>query len=245
MSPTPVNTTSVLALISQSGLVAKIVLLMLLGASITCWAIIFTKWKVLKAAHLQNDKFINIFWNSKSIDEIITKTEKFQASPVASVFKYAVKELRRVSGGEISSNTPSERLENVQRALMRASSSEIASLEKNVAWLATTASAAPFVGLFGTVWGIMNAFQNIGATGAANLAVVAPGISEALITTATGIAAAIPAVIAYNYFLGQIKKVAVDIDCFTQDFVNIVHRSLNSSQMPPTPPSTSSQKKGE
>ncbi|MGZ3688950.1 MAG: MotA/TolQ/ExbB proton channel family protein, partial [Bdellovibrionota bacterium] len=102
----------------------------------------------------------------------------------------------------------------------------IASLERNVGWLATTASAAPFVGLFGTVWGIMNSFQNIGATGAASLAVVAPGISEALITTATGIGAAIPAVVAYNFFAGQIKRIAVDMDTFSHDFINIVQRSV-------------------
>ena len=98
-----------------------------------------------------------------------------------------------------------------------------------MSWLATTASAAPFIGLFGTVWGIMNSFQSIGVTGSANLAVVAPGISEALIATATGLAAAIPAVIAYNHFVGQIKRLAVDMDCFSHDLLNIIQRNALST----------------
>jgi biopolymer transport protein TolQ len=121
-------------------------------------------------------------------------------------------------------------MESVQRTLSRTSNEQISNLEKNLNWLATTASAAPFVGLFGTVLGIMNAFHSIAATGAANLAIVAPGISEALITTATGIGAAIPAVIAYNYFIGEIKKVAVDIEYFSQDFISIIQRGSNSGR---------------
>lgn len=222
--------TGILDLISEAGLVAKFVLLLLSGASVLCWAIIITKWKSLKIAREQNEKFMSLFWNGKSIDELVTKSEKFPNSPVASVFKYGVKELRKISSSDSNISSNADKVDNIYRALIRASSSEVSQLEKHVNWLATTASAAPFVGLFGTVWGIMNSFQNIGATGAANLAVVAPGISEALITTATGIAAAIPAVIAYNAFVGQIKKVAVDMECFTQDFINIIQRSLLSSK---------------
>jgi len=226
MAPTHLAQTGVLDLIYQAGWVAKFVLLLLTGASIVCWAIIVTKWKTLQVVHQQNEKFMNIFWNGKNIDEIVTKTEKFPNSPVAAVFKYAVKELRKFSTAETGGASAADRVDNVYRALIRASSSEISILERHVGWLATTASAAPFVGLFGTVWGIMNSFQSIGASGAANLAIVAPGISEALITTATGIGAAIPAVVAYNYFVGQIKKVALDMECFSQDFINIVQRSF-------------------
>jgi biopolymer transport protein TolQ len=226
MTSTHLAQTGVLALISQAGLVAKIVLVMLLGASVICWAIIFAKWKTLKVIHSQNKKFVDVFWNGKNIEEIVGKIDDYPSSPVAAVFKSGVKELRKLSSGDVATLAGADKADNIYRALIRASSSEISSLEKYVGWLATTASAAPFVGLFGTVWGIMNAFQNIGATGAANLAVVAPGISEALITTATGIAAAIPAVIAYNYFVGQIKKVSVDMECFSQDFMNIVQRSF-------------------
>jgi biopolymer transport protein TolQ len=214
-----------LDLINQAGIVAKFVLLLLLSSSVVCWAIIISKWRVLRLAMKQNENFIQMFWNSKSLEDIATKSEKFPGSPVASVFKNGVKEMKKLSGSDAISAVSSDRIENIYRALIRASTTEISTLEKHVGWLATTASAAPFVGLFGTVWGIMNSFQNIGATGAANLAVVAPGISEALITTATGIAAAIPAVIAYNYFAGQIKRVATDMECFSQDFINIVQRS--------------------
>lgn len=226
MSATHMTQTGVFDLISQSGIVAKFVLLLLLGASIYCWAIIVTKWKLIQTAQKQNEKFINLFWNGKNIEEIATKSEKFPQSPIAQVFKNGVKELKKLSGSDIQAQTTAEKVDSIYRALIRASTSEITVLEKHVSWLATTASAAPFVGLFGTVWGIMNSFQNIGATGAANLAVVAPGISEALITTATGIGAAIPAVIGYNYFAGQIRKIATDMECFSQDFINIIHRSL-------------------
>jgi len=215
-------------LIAQSGPVAKMVLLMLLSASIFCWAVIVTKWRTLRVALSQNEKFLTTFWNGKNIDEVVSKSEKFPHAPVASVFRSGVKELRKLSAADAGVTSPTEKVENVYRALMRTSTSEISALEKHVGWLATTASAAPFVGLFGTVWGIMNSFQNIGATGAANLAIVAPGISEALITTATGIGAAIPAVIAYNHFAGQIKKIANDMECFSQDFVNIVQRSTST-----------------
>ena len=226
--------TSVLDLLASAGPMAKVVLILLLIASIFCWTVIFTKWKLLKKVQAENAGFLETFWHGKSIDEIFGKIDKFPSSPVAAIFRSGVRELKRLTNAEPSdlsgpgSIAGGGGVDNVSRALARASNSEIASLERHVSWLATVASAAPFVGLFGTVWGIMNSFQNIGATGSANLAVVAPGISEALITTATGIAAAIPAVIAYNYFVGQIKRVAVDMDCFSQDFLNIVQRNLAS-----------------
>ncbi|MBY0470922.1 protein TolQ [bacterium] len=217
--------TGVMSLVLQSGMMAKMVLLLLLAASIYSWAVIWVKNRTLSKARKENSKFLEIFWNSRSIEDIFVKAEKFVASPVANVFKSGFKELKKVSGPEYKS-LEDQGIENVTRALVRASTFEVAALEKQVSWLATIASAAPFVGLFGTVWGIMNSFQNIGATGTANLAIVAPGISEALITTATGIAAAVPAVIAYNFFVGQIKRQAVDMDVFSQDFLNIIQRGV-------------------
>jgi biopolymer transport protein TolQ len=216
--------TGFLHLISQASPMAQLVLLMLLMASILCWAIIFTKWRSLKTASSENSGFLKIFWQSKSIEEIFHKSDKYGRSPVASVFKSGFKELEKFTNAK--SSLREEAVDNITRALARQSNAEIASLEKHLSWLATTASAAPFVGLFGTVWGIMNSFQNIGASGAANLAVVAPGIAEALIATAAGIGAAIPAVIAYNHFAGQVKRQAIDIDGFSQDFLNIVQRSV-------------------
>lgn len=219
-----------MSLIAQSGPMAKMVLLLLVAASVLCWAIIISKWRTMKRAQMQNTRFLEVFWHGKNLDEILNKVDKYPASPVAAVFKSGVKELKKLNSAEIEvKNSASEGVENIYRALIRSANAEIAGLEKHLSWLATTASAAPFVGLFGTVWGIMNSFQNIGITGSANLAVVAPGISEALITTATGIAAAIPAVIAYNHFSGQIKRLSVDVECFSQDFLNIIQRSFMGS----------------
>jgi biopolymer transport protein TolQ len=227
MPTTQLAQSGIFGLVSDSGMVAKLVLLVLLSASIYCWAIIFTKWRTIKRATAENTDFLNAFWHAKSLDEVLGKTDKYTSSPVASVFKAGVKELRKVAPTE-DSLAQSGGVENIHRALIRTSTSEVAELERHIGWLATTASAAPFVGLFGTVWGIMNAFQNIGASGSANLAVVAPGISEALITTATGIAAAVPAVIAYNHFAGSIRKMSVEMEGFSQDFINIIHRNVLS-----------------
>jgi len=223
MSTPQLVQTGVLDLILQAGLMAKFVMLLLLSASVLSWAIIVMKWRSIKYATQENVRFLNVFWHGKNVDEVFAKCDKYARSPIASVFRSGFKELKRLSDGK---NLEPECVENINRALMRASNVEVTVLEKYIGWLATTASAAPFIGLFGTVWGIMAAFQNIGATGAANLAVVAPGISEALITTAAGIGAAIPAVVAYNYFASRIKRLAADIDCFTHDFLNIVQRSL-------------------
>ncbi len=220
--------TDTLSLITEAGWVAKFTLLLLLSSSILCWAIILTKWQGLKTAFKNNHKFLEIFKTGKNIEEVVTKSEGLSQSPVSAVFHQGIRELKLISGTETMISS-AHKLENIQRALIRASTQEVTALESHLGWLATTASAAPFIGLFGTVWGIMNAFQNIGASGAANLAVVAPGISEALITTASGIAAAIPAVVAYNYFTGQIRRLAVDMECFSQDLVNIIQRSLLSA----------------
>lgn len=211
-------------LVLNAGIMGKIVLLLLLGVSIFCWAVIFAKYRTIKTAQAENGKFLGFFWQSKSMDEIFARVDQFAHSPVAAVFRSGMKELRKLpSNGDPA--TAGLEVENVSRSLSRTANDEIAILEKHVTWLATTASAAPFIGLFGTVWGIMTSFQRIGASGAANLSVVAPGISEALIATAAGIGAAIPAAIFYNYFLNQIKRVALDIDGFSQDFLNIVRRS--------------------
>lgn len=222
-------------LVLNAGPMGKLILLLLLSISVFCWAIIFAKYRSLKTAQSENKKFIGFFWQSKSMDEIFMKIDEYARSPVAAVFRSGMKELRKFSGNSDALNAGLE-VENISRALNRTANDEVATLEKYVTWLATTASAAPFIGLFGTVWGIMTAFQRIGASGAANLAVVAPGISEALIATAAGIGAAIPAAISYNYFLNQIKRVALEIDGFNQDFLNIVRRSQIQSRDRSTPP---------
>lgn len=208
-----------LHLIGQAGIVGQAVMAFLLLCSVWSWTIIFGKWRHLKAADSQNSQFLDLFWKSKNIDEVFAKSDFFALSTVAKVFRSGLNELKKQEGGPVH-------LESVQRSLLRSSTEEVANLEKNVSWLATTASATPFIGLFGTVWGIMSSFHDIGATGSANLSVVAPGISEALITTAIGIAAAVPAVIAYNAFANRIKRAAIEMDCFTNDFLNLVQRSM-------------------
>lgn len=220
---------SLVDLVMSAGPMGKLILLLLFGISVFCWAIIFAKYRSLKIAQSENGKFLGFFWQSKSMDEIFLRIDQYARSPVAAVFRSGMKELRKLPGGYDPSTSGLE-VENVSRSLTRSANDEIAVLERHVTWLATTASAAPFIGLFGTVWGIMTSFQRIGASGAANLAVVAPGISEALIATAAGIGAAIPAAISYNYFLNQIKRVALDIDGFNQDFLNIVRRSQIQSR---------------
>ncbi|MCC7441369.1 MAG: protein TolQ [Bdellovibrionales bacterium] len=228
MTEEQVIRTGVIDLVLQSGLMVQLVLLALVLASVGCWAILFTKLRQLKAAGRENARFLDVFWKSKNLDEISRRLDEFPRSPVASVFQSGHKELRKLSQAERSGSGEAE-VDNIQRSLARASTSQLEHLEKHVGWLATTASAAPFVGLFGTVWGIMNSFQNIGAMGSANLAVVAPGIAEALIATAAGLAAAIPAAIGYNHCVGSIRRMTVDMDCFSQDFLNIIQRSLMSA----------------
>jgi len=224
----PVAQTGVLHLVTQAGPVVQIVLALLLSASIYTWGVIIGKWKSIRIAKKENDEFLAIFWGSSTFEDIMEKSDRLSKSPIAMSFKAGYREFQRLSPEAAAKDSTAAdiSMENLQRALARSAQSEISILEKFLSSLATTASAAPFVGLFGTVWGIMNSFQNIGAAGSASLAVVAPGISEALIATAVGLAAAIPAVIGYNYFVNLIKKIATDLDCFSQDFLNIVRRNL-------------------
>lgn len=215
-------------LVGQSGLLVQLVLLLLASTSVLCWAIIWLKSKLLRTATAENERFLDLFWKGKTLEEIYHKTEAVPEAPLSRVYRAGYKELARLSPPEAppGSSPGLEEVDSVARALSRSSQQELMELEKHLSWLATTASAAPFVGLFGTVWGIMNSFHQIGATGSANLAVVAPGISEALIATAVGLAAAIPAVIAYNYFVNRLKKIAIDLDSFSKDLLNIVQRKL-------------------
>ncbi len=189
------------------------------------WAVVIQKWTRLRSAQKGNREFLDVFWAGKSLDEIFQRVEPLHHSPIAQAFLTGYKELRKLSSGEGTQSGDIE-VNNISRSLNKAMSNQMAALESHVDWLATIASSAPFIGLFGTVWGIMTSFQNIGATGSASLAVVAPGISEALIATAAGLAAAIPAAIGYNHFLQRIQKVSVDMDSFAQDFLNLVQRSL-------------------
>jgi biopolymer transport protein TolQ len=217
------------SLIADAGPLVKFILLLLFAASILCWAVIFLKLRLLRGARTENRTFLDLFWNSRNLEEVAGRLGEFPSSPVAKVFHAGYLELRKLPQDESSLDGGPE-VANLTRALNRAHSQEVEEFEKYVDWLASTASAAPFVGLFGTVWGIMSSFQNIGAMGSASLAVVAPGISEALIATAMGLAAAIPAAIAYNILVNRTRKISLEMESFSQEFLNMVQRSLLSGR---------------
>ena len=220
-------------LILDASPLVKLVLLLLLAASIVTWAIILAKVKLTRTAMESNKEFLEIFWHANGLDEVNQKVENFPHSPIAQVFNAGYRELRKLPAQDRTVDGVPE-VHNIERALNRTHSIELDQMEKYVDFLASTASAAPFVGLFGTVWGIMSSFQNIGATGSASLAVVAPGISEALIATAVGLAAAIPAAIAYNYLLNKIKRISLDMESFSQEFLNMIQRSLLAQRKNPS-----------
>ncbi len=215
-----------LDLMLNASFVVQLVLLMLIGASIVSWAIIVFKWTAIRGANRHADRFLDIFWSGKSMDHIYSESKKYGAAPVAKIFQSGYLELQRILEKEKQKTAGVESIGNLERALARANRSEYIRLERSLTFLATTGSVSPFVGLFGTVWGIMNAFQNIGAAGGASLATVAPGIAEALIATAIGLAAAIPAVMGYNYYTHKIRAVRVQMENFSSDFLNIVRRNF-------------------
>ena len=224
--------TDIVSLVAGSGPVVFAVLVLLILFSVGCWAIIGFKFAQVRRAHGESAQFLDAFWQTRKLDAIYENSERLRHSPVSEVFRAGYQELtklrKRSKDGQDAAAGEAQfeegGLENIERAMRRAATSERTRLEAFVPFLATTGSAAPFVGLFGTVWGIMNSFQEIGAKGAASLAVVAPGISEALVATAAGLAAAIPAVIAYNYFLSKIKALDSEVENFANDFLNIVKR---------------------
>lgn len=213
-----------------TGLVVKLVLVLLVLSSVLAWAIIFAKWSAYRQASKQTQAFLDLFWNGKSLDIIFGETKDLSASHVSNIFRAGYQEFQKLSSKgkekpESTNEIVSQGLENVQRALKRATGGELLRLEKSLPHLATVASAAPFVGLFGTVWGIMDSFMALGAGGPATMERVAPGISEALIATAIGLAAAIPAVIFYNQYANRLRGFRSDMDSFASDFTNILKRS--------------------
>jgi len=221
-------------LVLQAGPVVKLVLLILLYFSLVSWAIIFYKFAVVHKAIKESDRFLDFFWSKKRFDVVGQGIRDFANSPLATLFREGYHEMLQLKkksanpddDGDFSSEM--DTTEIVGRALRRATTQETHRLEKYLTFLATTGSTAPFIGLFGTVWGIMDAFHGIGQTGSASLAVVAPGISEALIATAIGLAAAIPAVMGYNHFLNKVNVLIGEMDNFSQEFLNIVERMERS-----------------
>jgi biopolymer transport protein TolQ len=220
----------------------KLVLLVLLGFSVASWAIIFHKWRLMRRVRRETRLFREIFAESDNLPLVYAATKQFHDSPLARIFVAGYAELRPYLptkppmrsrhgatdefNGDLAPEPESLDVGRFQRTLSLVASEETLRLERLLPFLATTGSATPFIGLFGTVWGVMNAFHGIGLRGTATLATVAPGISEALIATAAGLAAAIPAVIAYNHFVSQIRVVSTEMENFSDEFASYAEREL-------------------
>ena len=227
--------TDIVNLVAHASPVAKVVLLILLLFSAVSWGIILYKLWVYRRAERQTDTFLGVFRKSSKFSEVQAVCPTLAHSPLVGLFQSGYAELNaQLRAGQGDNPRPQavvarptlKSLDAVDRALLRATTVEMTRLEHRVAFLATTASITPFIGLFGTVWGIMASFQGIGAAGSSSLGVVAPGIAEALIATAAGLFAAIPAVYFYNHFTNRVKAFASDMDDFSLEFLNISERNF-------------------
>lgn len=237
MDKIAVNTNAFDAIL-QASPVVQLTLLILIALSVVCWGIGFSKWKSLRKIRTMNEIFLNQFWKSSSLDSLYDELDLYRESPLARVFKAAYLEMKKIADSPMmnlaksnasendTTKTQLNNSDNLERAIRKSLENEMAAMESKLTILATTGSTGPFIGLFGTVWGIMSSFHKIGATGNASLAVVAPGISEALVATAIGLAAAIPAVVLYNHFISKIRKEEIELNNFSTDFLNIVKRNF-------------------
>jgi biopolymer transport protein TolQ len=220
-----------LAMVTGSGPVVSMVLYILIFFSVVSWGVILFKARQIRAARRESERFIEGFWETKNLTTIYAASQEMRRGSVAQVFRAGYQELQRLRGAkrqargdELSLTTELGGVANVERAMRRAASQELTQLERALTFLATTASATPFIGLFGTVWGIMHAFLGLSTTQSSSIQAVAPGIAEALIATAAGLFAAIPAVVAYNHFARQVRVLAADMDNFAFEFLNIAER---------------------
>ncbi len=220
-------------MLTGAGPVVKFVMLVLLFFSITSWAIMFIKFRYIRKAFKESADFVDIFWQCRNLTDAFSKAKALSASPIARIFISAYMEMARLDGRDKQEPgmKPGEKsffqsIGSIKRSLNRSINVEVRRLSQLVPFLATAGNTAPFIGLFGTVWGIMNTFQGIGLSGSASLAVVAPGISEALIATAAGLAVAIPSVIAYNYFIDRIRVLDSEFQSFASDLLNIMERDI-------------------
>jgi len=224
---------NVFAMFWNAGAMVKAVMLLLVGFSLVSWTIIFSKGLLYRRCIRETDRFLEAFWHSKDLAEAYRFATEESESPEAAVFEMGYKELQKLNHalvpqvrGEETVENRLASMENLKRVLRKAQQQELSRLGGTLAFLATTGSSTPFIGLFGTVWGIMTSFHEIGMRGSASLTVVAPGISEALVATAAGLAVAIPAVIFYNYFSNQLMELEGAMQNFSSDFLNLVERDL-------------------
>jgi biopolymer transport protein TolQ len=229
------NVPGVVELLLGTGPVVQAVLWLLVAFSVGSWGIILYKFMQISRARRQSERFIAIFWESKNLAAIHTASVGLQHSPVAQVFRAGYQELlqltrakRQAVGAETGFSTDLGGVENVTRAMKRQANIELTKLEGGITFLATTGSTCPFIGLFGTVWGIMTAFLGLSAAHTSNIQAVAPGIAEALITTAVGLVAAIPAQMFYNFLTTRVRVLATEMDNFISEFLNIAERHFLS-----------------
>lgn len=226
--PLAAPTQSILSMIAESGPVVQAVLFLLIALSVWSWAIVIAKHFQFRKAKAASDEFSALFWETRNFARIDDSTRRLEASPLAQVFARGYKELTHIMQ-ETNANKDAFKhndLSTVERALRRAELEEGKKLERGVTFLATVASAAPFIGLFGTVWGIMTAFHGLSSAKSTTLQAVAPGISEALVATAVGLAAAIPAAVAFNYFTVSLRHFRDTMDSFSEEFLNIAGRYI-------------------
>ncbi|MDZ7698294.1 MAG: MotA/TolQ/ExbB proton channel family protein [Deltaproteobacteria bacterium] len=242
----------IVQMIIHAGPMVKLVLLILFFFSVISWAIIFMKYRLLRKARAESITFLELFWDDRDIKKVYRASEALKYSPVARLFRAGYTEFNRFrkiqttyTGGEpggvkgqgggrdgnpdapvAAVRSHQALMDNLQRSLSKAAIDQGYRMERGLNFLATTGNTTPFIGLFGTVWGIMESFRGIGLKGSANLAVVAPGISEALIATAAGLAAAIPAVVAFNYFSQRISSLSAEMEIFSTDFLSMVGRQF-------------------
>jgi biopolymer transport protein TolQ len=246
MGPLPGNgMQSIMMMFAGVGTIVQfVVLLALILASVVCWGIILQKFRVLRRAQRHSGRFLDALHSSNDVAFIAAAARRFASSPLARLFRAAHQRLEVLNEGRLSVADDeslamsTHTLERLRQMLRITQAEEVARLEQGLSFLATTASVAPFVGLFGTVWGIMQSFHAIGLGGGASLAVVGPGISEALVATAVGLAAAIPAVVAYNYYLSRIRRIEGDLENFAEELLLLFDSRLPSevprvSQRPP------------
>jgi len=228
---------SILSFFAETGLTAKVVLGILLFFSLVSWAIIFAKFIRLRRVSRQSEKFVAFFRKSKRFSEVNTFAGELSDTPLTTLFKAGYAELDAQVKAIRAEDTPTtaggssgklliKNISGIERALERAIGVEMSRLTRSMTFLATTAAACPFIGLFGTVWGIMQSFRAIGQTGSTSIAAVAPGISEALVNTAAGLAAAIPALIFYNYFMGKVREQRAGMEDFSLEFINLAERNF-------------------
>jgi biopolymer transport protein TolQ len=209
-------------LVGQTGPLGLLVLVVLVAFSIFSWAVIFSKWSTLRQARAADRRFLRAFRKANGLDAVMVAAEQFRPAPLVAVFEFGYEEITRQVKAR---GTVTNKL-SLERTLQLGVSEELAKLERNMSWLATTASVTPFIGLFGTVLGIIHAFHGLGEQGSTSLRAVAPGISEALVATAMGLAAAIPAAIFYNQFGHAIREMGARMDDFSLEFMNLAERSF-------------------